>query len=305
MGAGSKPTWPSISPKDLKRDSDDQRDSGAYNTEINAYLQQILTYLNDRDNEAIRTHIETILSALSKDDIGIIQLLYGGSISKHTYVDGLSDVDLLAVIDKTELIGKTPDEVLDYFEDLIRQRLRDSDIRKGKMAVTIHFSDGCEIQILPALKTATGIRVADQDNQQWSGVVKPEKFAAKLTEVNQNNNNGVVPIIKIFKAMNSEQPKENQLKGYHIESIAIEAFSNYDGPKTRKAMLMHYTKFASSAVLSPIKDRTGQSVHVDDYLGDENSIQRQRVNRSLVRLSNQMNTADNERSMDRWQDIIN
>lgn len=305
MGASSNSTWPTISPKKLKQDSDDQKDSGTYNSEINDHLQDILSGLNDRDNESIRTHIDTILIALSKDDVGIIQLLYGGSISKHTYVDGLSDIDLLAIIDRTELVGDSPGEVLDYFEDLIRQRLPNSDIQKGPLAITINYSDGCQVQILPALQTATGIRIADQDNQTWSNVVRPDNFARKLTAVNQQNNNGVVPVIKLFKAINSEKPKDNQLKGYHIESLAIEAFSNYNGPKTRNAMLMHLTAYASSAVLSPIKDSTGQSVHVDDYLGDGNSLERQRVRLSLVRINNQMNIADAERSMDRWQDIIN
>jgi len=304
MGSGSTPSWPKISPKDLKRDSDNQKDTGIYNSEINTYLQQLLSDYNTRDADAIQTHIDTIMSALSKDDIGIIQLLYGGSIAKHTYVDGLSDIDILAIIDKTELAGKSPDEVLDYFEDLLRQRLRYTDIRKGKLAITIHFSDGCKTQILPALKTATGIKIADLDAQAWSNVVRPDKFATKLTSVNQQNNNGVVPIIKLFKAINAEQPKNNQLKGYHIESLAIEAFSDYNGPKTRMAMLMHFTEYASSAVLSPIKDSTGQSVHVDDYLGETNSIDRQIISKSLSRLGNQMKIADSEKSRDRWQDII-
>jgi len=305
MGAGSTPTWPTkVTPRDLKQDSIDQKDIGAYNSEINTHLQQLLSDYNNRDTDRIQTHIDTILAALSKDEIGNIQLLYGGSIAKHTYVDGLSDIDILGIIDKTELAGKNPEDVLNYFEDLLRRRLPNTDIRKGKLAITIYFSDGCEIQILPALKTATGIRIANPDTQTWSNVVRPDKFATKLTSVNQQNNNGVVPVIKLFKVIYSEQPKDAQLKGYHIESLAIEAFSNYDGPKTRKAMLMHLTEYASSAVLSSIKDSTGQSIHVDDYLGEENSFQRQRMSKAISRIYNQMKIADSEQSFSRWQDII-
>lgn len=304
MGSGSNPTWPTISPKDLKKDSDSQKETGAFNSEVNGYLQQLLSDSN-RDPDACQTHIDTVLAALTKDNIGAIELRYGGSVAKHTYVDGLSDIDILAIIDNTELAGKSPAEVLDYFEDYIRSRLKSTDIRRGKLAITIHYSDGCILQILPTLKTSSGIKIASTDPNKWSNIVRPDKFASKLTEINQKNTNGVVPAIKLFKSINAEQAEQNQLTGYHIESLAIEAFSNYTGPKTRKAMLMHLTKYATTAVLNPIKDSTGQSVHVDDYLGAANSIERQKVSIALKRLSNRMDIAETERSIELWKDIIN
>ena len=60
--------------------------------------------------------------------------------------------------------------------------------------MTVTYKDGIQLQLLPALRTPTGIRIAD--GEQWSTVVRPKRFANKLTDINRSNNNLVVPVIK-------------------------------------------------------------------------------------------------------------
>jgi hypothetical protein len=143
-GGRTRITWPKgTKPKDLITDAISEGERTSYEAEINAFLQNLLADYNDRDIDAIRKHLETILEALEKEGvITIVSLLYGGSISKHTYVDGLSDVDVLAVLDKSELEGKTPDEILDYFRTRLEEHLPFTEIVKGKLAITIRFKDG-------------------------------------------------------------------------------------------------------------------------------------------------------------------
>ena len=62
-----------------------------------------------------------------------------------------------------------------------------------------------------------------------------------------------------------------------MESLAIDAFQNYRGTEDPKAMLLHLFTHSMAAAMSPIKDRTGQSRHVDEYLGAPNSKNRKRV----------------------------
>lgn len=69
-------------------------------------------------------------------------------------------------------------------------------------------------------------------------------------------------------------------------------------------MLIHLTEYASKAVLEPIKDSTGQSVHVDDELKSANSPERLRANASINRILNRMKVADKETSIDRWMELI-
>jgi hypothetical protein len=285
--------------------TDERPDARAsYEVNVNSYFQDLLSDFNNRNVDQINTHLETIKDALGKENIGSINLVYGGSIKKHTYVDGLSDVDVLATIDNTALANASPRQVLQYFAERLREGLPNTEIKIGTLAVTVRFSDGHEIQVLPATSTATGLRISSSNGTDWSGVVRPEKFANALTSVNQANSGKVVPVIKLYKAINAGLPKDAQLSGYHIESLAINAFKNYQGTLSHKDMLLHFVEYASKAVLSPIKDGTGQSVHVDDYLGNPDSNERRSMSVVLERTAARMKSADSEESLEMWKKLV-
>ena len=172
--------------------------------------------------------------------------------------------------------------------------------------MTVRYSDGCEIQLLPAIKTATGYKIADSlSSEKWSNVVRPKAFAQKLTAVNKACSGKVVPVIKLFKAAVKEVlPQGSKLSGYHAESLAIEAFKNYKGSKTHKEMLIHLCRNASERVKEPIKDKSGQSIHVDDYLGAKNSQKRNKISGYLGRLAKRMEKADKFNSKGEWEKLF-
>ena len=220
-------------------------------------------------------------------------------------MNGLSDVDVIAKIKDASLESKSPREVLEYFADRIKERLPNTEVSIGKLAVTVKYkSDGHEIQILPAIQTKSGIKISDATTNKWSSVIKPDVFARKLTETNKANNGKVVPVIKILKAINSTLPDNSQLSGYHIESMAVNAFKNYSGRKTYYDMVRHLCNYIADNVKNPIKDSTGQSIHVDDYLGVTNSIKRQRIMKSYERVINRINIAERKFSVDDFKEII-
>lgn len=279
-----------------------QSDDAVYEGESNEYLRDLLKDYNARDTEGIRRHLGTLEQAIAKDIDGCVETVFGGSAKKHTAVDGISDVDVLLVVNQSSLAEGTPREALEYVEQSIRNRLPKTDIRVGALAVKIKFSDGIEIQILPALRTATGIRIAD--GAYWSHVVRPHVFAKKLTEVNQACGGGVVKVIKLFKGLQYGLPKEQKISGYHVESLAIEAFRDYKGRHTLKDMLLHYVSTAKTRVLTPIAESTGQSVHVDDKLGEAHSAQRQMISFTLSRMSAKLEDADHRRDIDRLRGLF-
>jgi len=286
----------------LETPSEEQK--APYEADLNSYFQDLLYDFNNRNVDQINTHLETIKGALNKEDIGSIYLIYGGSIKKHTYVDGLSDADILAVIDKTALASASPNQVLGYFANRLQERLPYTEIKIGKLAVTVKFSDGHEIQVLPTVTTTTGNRISNADGTDWSAIIRPDRFASKLTSVNQSNSGKVVPLIKLYKAINGRLSKDVQLSGYHIESLAIETFKSYQGSLNYKDMLLHFVEHSSKAVLSPIKDSTGQSVHVDDYLGDPRSNDRMKASAALSRTATHMRSANSEESLEKWKELI-
>lgn len=297
-------TNPSESANKIREAEQDSLDK-AFDADVNGDLNDILSKINDRSVEEINKHLETLKKAIDSEIEGLIDLVFGGSVNKHTYVDGLSDVDSLAILNKTELAGKSPHEVLNYFADKLKQRLPGTEITTGNLAVTVKYSDNTEIQILPAIKTATGYKIAAPDgSNNWSNVVKPRRFAEKLTSVNKDNNNKVVPVIKLAKSIISSLPDKRKLSGYHTESLAIEVFKNYNGPQQTKAMLKHFFSEASKKVMTPISDSTGQSRHVDDYLGARSSVGRRMVSDSLSQISRKMNNADAKRDSDTWKNLF-
>ena len=276
----------------------------SYGVKVNSLLQDLLSDFNNRDTEGINGHISAIEDALAKENIGTVRLTYGGSVKKHTYVDGLSDVDVLARIENTSLADAPPQEVLRYFASRLQERFPFTDIRVGNLAVTLAFSDGHQVQVLPTLSTKTGVRISSEDGTKWSTVIRPERFAEQLTSVNQAKAGKVVPVIKLFKAINAQMGADMKLAGYHVESLAIDAFKEYTGPPNLKDMLLHLVHSSSRAILQPTVDVTGQSTHVDDNLGASGSSGRKKVSAALGRLEARMKAADDKASIEEWEALV-
>ncbi|SFF72595.1 hypothetical protein SAMN05216353_10713 [Halobacillus alkaliphilus] len=275
-----------------------------FRKELNSYLISLLTGYNNRDIEGINQHLNHLKEIISRDLEGLLELKFGGSISKHTYVNGLSDVDVLVTINSTSLSSSSPKEIISTLAQKLRNKLPKTKIKEGDLAVTITYSDGHEVQLLPSKSTFQGIKIASADGKTWSNIIKPIKFAKKLTEVNKQNNGRVVPIIKLFKALNNTYDKDGRLSGYHIESLAIQAFKNYKGNLSYNEMMKHMAQSSSTSVLSPITDSTGQSLHVDDYLGDAGSIKRRQFSNNLKRTFKKMRRAEITKSLSEWKKLI-
>ena len=310
MGGGGGGVYNNYSPEEYQRkirESLEKTRDEAYETEVAKFINEILADYNSRDVEAVRDHLDEIKEMIEEDIGGTTNLLFGGSVRKNTYVEGLSDVDILVTIEKSELSDLPPKDILEYVSSKLEENLVNiEDIRVGNLAVTVIFSDGIEIQLLPAIKRGDGFKIPTGRGNDWSKVIRPDKFATRLTEVNQLNSEKVIPAIKLVKGINSQFPENQQLTSYHIESIAIEAFKSYPDskPKTTKTMLEHFFEKASETVKSPIKDKTGQSINVDEYLGPENSVNRFQISHTLDRVHRRMKNADTVGSVEEWKSIL-
>jgi len=293
--------------KEIIQKTREQTSNAQFETEVNETISRLLGEY-ERASNITKAHLNEIKEIIEKEDIGTIEMRFGGSVRKHTYVDGLSDVDVLLIIDRTDLSNSSPKEVLQFIKDELDKANSHNieDIHVGKLAVTVKFTDGEEIQLLPAIRRGEGFKIPNQKGIDWSNVIRPDKFAIKLTEVNQNCNGKVVPVVKLAKGIISQLPEDQHLSGYHVEAIAIEVFKSYpdSNPKTPKAMLRYFFENAKDIVKSPIKDKTNQSIHVDDYLGTENSYNRLRIAYAIDKISRRMKNADEIPSIDEWKSIL-
>lgn len=306
-GSGGGGTFYSKSPEQLSkwiRQAEEKAVSAAFAGQLAAVLGDLLAEVNNRDVDAVSERLRQIKEALSGSLEGEFDQLFGGSVAKHTYVDGLSDIDSLVIINDSDLAGALPARVLEKMRNLIGDKIADAVVSHGRMAVTIQYRDGMVIQVLPAIRTAGGsLKVPSSRNDGWSQI-DPVRFQKALTERNKECGGKLVPTLKLAKAINGQLPESQRLSGYHVESLGIAAFKGYSGEKTPLAMLPHFFERASELVLSPIRDSTGQSVHVDEYLGPAKSENRNALSHVLSRISRRMRNATAAESTDQWRSLF-
>jgi hypothetical protein len=300
-GSGGRDFFIGRNPEQVKvdlRKEEDRTHDQAFDAQIAERLGELLGDANRSDTRAIGAAIDEIKNALGTDIEGSVDPILGGSLRKRTYVDGISDIDTLLILRDPKLKSLSPQEVLTYFERKVGEGLTDWEASRGTLAITLR-KEGMEIQVLPAVRERGKTHIPSARGDHWSDI-NPEGFFRKLTETNQKLGGKVVPVIKLAKIINSQQPEGLQLTGYHVESLAIESFKAYSGLLNPKAMLEHFFDTSRALVLSPIRDKTGQSVHVDAYLGAANSKNRKEVSAALDRIHRRMKNADVLHSEDQW-----
>jgi hypothetical protein len=284
------------------RDTEAQTRDEGYETGVNQQLGEFLKDFNARDAAGTREILDAVKKELGDEIGGTVDLVYGGSVSRHTYLEGLSDTDALVIIDPDEVGRKSPERLKDSFAQRLRELFGDKNVKVGDLAVTVTVR-GKEVQLLPAMREGEGYRIAAPDGRSWSRI-NPRAFAEKLTQANKAQDGKLIPSIKIMKSIIATLPRQQQLTGYHVESLAIEAFKSYEGQRTYKAMIAHFFDRAAELVKTPIVDRSGQSMYVDEYLGPANSQARRVVSQALQRVQRKVRNADASKSVDAWGDLV-
>jgi len=231
---------------------------------FNWECERRLVQYKRRDMKAVTGRLQQVCSILRHGEDHTVQTKFGGSVEKGAYAPGLSDVDALLIVNQSSLRNRPPAEVIAYIREVIQRHLPNNRVDTGKLAVTVGYRDRTEIQILPAIRTKGGFRIADPGSDEWSDVVYPERFVERLIEVNNARGGRVVPTIKLAKAIadcHVTRPSR-KIKGHHLEALAIGAFGDYQGALDPKATLDRLFSYAMEAVMGPIRDSTGQSLQV-------------------------------------------
>lgn len=225
----------------------------------------------------------------------------GGSYTRRTYVNGLSDVDVLLDLGDyavSDIPGKDdPRALLKEMEGRLHRRLPYTEITAGTMAVTVRFSDGSEIQVLPAFREGGGYRIPDPHGDGWT-ITRPREFARLLTERSRQIGGGLRRCIKLAKLICANQGVD--IRSYHLENMALKALEQYAGAKTMPAMLRHLFSQAKVLALTPMPDVTGQDTHVDRYLATTSA--RQRLARQLRRIEQAISRREDD--PDAWRTLL-
>ena len=242
----------SVGPDELSRrtrEAQEAAEDSRFETQVSDMLASELAQYNDRDATGIQSILQAVKDELEDEIEGSVDLLFGGSIAKHTYVDGLSDVDALVLLNREDIAGKGPEQLKTVLAKCLRSRFGKDSVHVGDLAVSLNIK-GTWVQLLPALREGKGFKISSPDGRTWASI-KPRNFARALTQANDKLNGKLVPTIKLAKAIIATLPEQRRLTGYHAESMAINIFRDYTGPQTPKAMVRHFFEQAASHVREP------------------------------------------------------
>jgi hypothetical protein len=273
-----------------------------FETSVATLLGGVLAEANDRNTDAVATHLDEIRRALGKEIEGSVDLLFGGSVSRRTYVDGVSDVDALVVLNDSELAAKSPAEVCSHFLARLSERFPLTEVTPDGFAIDVRFND-VTVQVVPVIRKGDDYLLPNAECTEWS-YVRPRAFTDALTSVNRECSNKVVPTIKLAKVLMASLPETRRITGYHTELLAAQIFAQYTGPLRPKEMTQHFFAVAPRLVREPTHDPTGQSLHVDDHLGPPNSVARLMIADTLDRIGRRLRNADGAQSVEQWRELF-
>lgn len=290
-------------PAELRSEVQRELAQAKLESDVNALLNEQLALINSRDTELINTRLDGIQAALGERLADLDRLLFGGSVAKHTYVDGLSDVDSLVVLRAQALDADTPEALRNAIARALNQGLDMGQVERidRGFAVTVTYKDGDQIQLLPAVEREGGVSISDKAGTGWS-FIRPKAFQEQLTKTNREQDGRVVPTIKLAKAIiDSALSDRDRPGGYHVEALAVDAFRGYVGPRNAKAMVTRLFSHAAERIKRPLADVTGQSPRIDEVFGPAGSPHRQSVSAALRRIASRMESAD---SADDWRRLF-
>ena len=133
---------------------------------FNKRCERLLVQYKRRNTKAVTPHLRGVCDILSHENDHVVQTKFGGSVQKGTYVTGLSDVDVLRMVNQSSLKNRPPSKVIADVRDTIEQRFPKNRVTAGKLAVTVSHADKTELQILPAIRTTDGFSIAEPGSSE-------------------------------------------------------------------------------------------------------------------------------------------
>lgn len=115
-GSGGGSTFKYRSPEALSvavRKAEDDSSVKQFEAELAGTLSELLGAYNSRDAQTVQERLNAIRAALQGAIEGTFDSLFGGSVAKHTYVDGLSDIDSLILLNSSDLENHSPQRALE------------------------------------------------------------------------------------------------------------------------------------------------------------------------------------------------
>lgn len=149
-----------------------------------------------------------------------------GSYARFTAIQDIKDVDILLFLPESEL-ERTPNAVLrDVKKALDEFPDAKVDVSGQRRSVRMDFSKPeIQLDIVPSVAlddVDKPLEIPDRPAKEWIDS-DPLGYAQRLSDLNQENGEKVVPLIKLIKAWRDIQMKTKKPKSYVIEVMIVYA----------------------------------------------------------------------------------
>lgn len=198
------------------------------NKAIKDFIENIS--VTDKQEDVIDAAYSNIESNLLDDDcpLAVKEVFLNGSYVRDTMIRPLDDIDIFAVIDKSDYNDNgerpNPQTVLTKFKDYLNGIPDYEDkVSQDRPCVTITLQK-LHIDVLPALREWGVLYIPNENLDGWI-LTDPKTHTQNLDSVNDLRDGMVKDVVKAIKSW--KRLKDLRIPSFHIEEIAIGIFNSY------------------------------------------------------------------------------
>lgn len=200
----------------------------------------------------------------------MVRFALSGSTAKHTFVWGLSDIDVLCLL--PEWGGRPPRAVVTAISAAANRLCEVECLHNHLVLGPIH---GVRLDLVPGCYDANtrALALPNASGDQWV-TVRPDLFVTALDELDKSLGNVVRPAIRLARLFYALCPSPVAIPGHHLEALALKVSHDTSETSTVVALVHEIIRRAPILSREPLVDSSGQFQWVDHHLGDGGTLQR-------------------------------
>jgi len=189
------------------------------------------TQLSAADIDAFNTHEEQVVARL-RSDFDVVKIVRMGSFSRGSAVRGSSDLDLLVVLTRDEIMWgenfKRSGTVMQNVRASLAARFRQTDIGRDGQAVVVFFGDDRTVDVVPAAyggpqkNNGRPLYWIPDGKDGWMPTA-PETHGKYIADGETASGNKLKSVTRILKYWAGCRSPALPLSGFHLELLLTQA----------------------------------------------------------------------------------
>jgi predicted nucleotidyltransferase len=218
----------------------------------------------EHEIELAKRHVETIKKRLALT-FKLKRVLVGGSYCRGTFIHRASDVDLFAVIARSEVTRGRQREssktVLNRFREQLAARYPNTSLGRDLHAIVVDFSEWPSVDVVPAvfdqmLEGRPQYLIPDGEGG-WM-TTSPERHSVYIEDADQRGRGKLTRVAQLMKFWRQCTSTRFALSSFHIE-VLLAWTGVCSGPKSYAACMTEVLQSLASRECRALQDPLGIS----------------------------------------------